>query len=279
MATHDHGEYLSMQQLAAPNPIGGGRASILESGKNRTYRSLEGRWEINVNLLLSGLPWRSKLARRINPLPTWLRFCLLVLLGSFFGSIPAQASSLALPVSGSRLPFAVDDFDGDLHPDVATVQPVSNNSSNTITIYKVQVELSAAGPQSIHLVGPVGGLRIVARDVNGDGIPDLIVSSAWREEPLAFLLSDGRGAFSLAEPSSFPGASGRSENTLNCNLPRQTDTVAIPPQSRVGNFSGSQYLLHPSPAADSISRANSVSFLSALLVSFPGRAPPKPSRP
>jgi len=74
-------------------------------------------------------------------------------------------------------------------------------------------------------------------------------------------------------------ASGRSENTLNCNLPRQTDTVAIPPQSRVGNFSGSQYLLHPSPAADSISRANSVSFLSALLVSFPGRAPPKPSRP
>src|SRR6267142_2355136 len=90
MATHDHGEYLSMQQLAAPNPIGGGRASILESGKNRTYRSLEGRWEINVNLLFSGLPWRSKLARRINPLPTWLRFCLLVLLGSFFGSIPAQ---------------------------------------------------------------------------------------------------------------------------------------------------------------------------------------------
>jgi FG-GAP-like repeat len=231
-----------------------------------------------VNLLLSGLPWRSKLARRIDPLPTWLHFCLLVLLGSFFGSIPAQASSVILPVSGSRLPFAVDDFDGDLHPDVATVQQVSNNSSNTITIYKVQLELSAAGRQSIQLVGPAGGLRIVARDVNGDGVPDIVVSAAWREEPLAFLLSDGRGAFSLAEPSSFPGASGRSENTLNCNLPRPTDTVAIPRQSPVGNLSGSQYLLHLSPAAGSIPRANSVSFLSALLVSLPGRAPPKPSR-
>jgi len=277
MATHDHGEYLSMQQLAAPKPIGGGRASILKSGKSRTCRAVEVRWEINVNLLLSGEPWRSKLARQIDPLSTWLRFCLLVLLGSFFGSIPAQASSVILPVSGPRLPFAVDDFDGDLHPDVATVQPVSNNSSNTITIYKVQLELSASGPQSIRLVGPVGGLQIRARDVNGDGIPDLVVSSAWREEPLAVLLSDGRGAFSLAEPSSFPGVSGRSENTLNGNVSCQIDTVAIPPRSPLANVSGSQYLLHPSPAAGSIPRANSVSFLSALLVSLPGRAPPKSS--
>jgi len=110
MATHDHGEYLSMQQLAAPNQLWG-RASILESGKNRTYRSLEDDGN-KCESFVFRLALAEQLARRINPLPTWLRFCLLVLLGSFFGSIPAQASSLALPVSGTRLPFAVDDFDG-----------------------------------------------------------------------------------------------------------------------------------------------------------------------
>jgi len=41
-----------------------------------------------------------------------LRICLLVLVGSLFGGIPARASNVRLPVSGSRLPFAIDDFDG-----------------------------------------------------------------------------------------------------------------------------------------------------------------------
>jgi len=70
-------------------------------------------------------------------------------------------------------------------------------------------------------------------------------------------------------------ASGRSENTLNCNLPRQTDTVAITPQSRVGNFSGSQYLLHPSPAAGLHFTGKFCIIPQRLLVSFPGRATSK----
>lgn len=221
------------------------------------------------------MPWRSKLTRRIIPLPAALRVCLLVLVGSFFGSIPAQASNVSLPVSGPRLPFAIDDFDGDHQPDLASVQPVSNNSSGTI--YRVQFQLSAVGQQSIHLVGPSGGLRIVSRDVNGDDIPDLIVSSAWREEPLAVLVNDGRGAFSLADPSSFPKASGGSGKTLNATSPPQTDTVATPPKLPVGDFSGSNYLLHPSPAAGSIPRANFATLRSLLLESLLGRAPPTPS--
>lgn len=229
----------------------------------------------NMRFLLSGGSCLSKLSGRINPLPASLRFFLLALLGSFLVNIPAQASDVSLPPSGSQLHFAINDFDGDLRPDVATIQAVSNNSSSTI--YQVQLELSAGGPQSIHLLGPAGGLRIVACDVNGDAIPDLIVSSAWREEPLAVLLNDGRGAFSLADPSSFPLTSGRSEKTLNGNLQPQTDTVALRQPLPIGDFSGSKYLLHPSPGAGSIPRANSVSFLSALLVSLPGRAPPQSS--
>jgi hypothetical protein len=226
--------------------------------------------------VLPGKSWRTQIARRTNTLRPWLRICLLVLCGSFFGGIPAQASNLILPVSGSTVPIAINDFDGDLRPDVATVQAVSDNSSNTI--YRIQLELSTGGTQSIHLAGPSGGLRIVARDVNDDGIPDLIVSLAWREKPLAVLVNDGRGVFSLHDPSSFPLAFGGAGKILNCVLPPQTDTVAIPPRLPVGDFSGSKYLLHPNPAATrSIPRPNSASFLSALLVSLPDRAPPTPT--
>jgi len=226
--------------------------------------------------VLSNTPWRSKLVRRVIPLPASLRVGLLLLVGSFFSSIPARASNVSLPISGSRLPFAIDDFDGDRHPDLASIQPISNISSGTI--YSVQLDLSAAGQQSIHLVGPSGGLRVATRDVNGDDIPDLIVSSAWRGEPLAVLVNDGRGTFSLADPSSFPGVSGGSGKTLNGKLPPQTDTVATPPKLPIGDFSGSKYLLHPSPATGSIPRANFATLSSLLLASLLGRAPPTPSR-
>jgi len=225
--------------------------------------------------VLSDKPWQSRLVRRVIPLPASLRVCLLLLVGSFFGSIPAQASNVNLPFSRSGLPFAIDDFDGDRHPDLASIQPISNTSSGTI--YRVQLELSAAGQQSIHLNGPSGGLRIFTRDVNGDDVPDLIVSSAWRGEPLAVLVNDGRGSFSLADPSLFPGVSGGSGKTLNGKLPPQTETVATPPKLPVGDFSGSKYLLHPSPATGSIPRANFRTLSSLLLESLLGRAPPTPS--
>ena len=227
-------------------------------------------------IVLPDVPWRSKLVRRMIPLPAALRLCLLVLVGSFFGRIPAQASNASLPISGARLPFAIDDLDGDHRPDLASVQQISNSSS--ATIYRVEFQLSATGQQSIHLVGPSGGLRIATRDVNGDDIPDLIVSVAWREEPLGVLVNDGRGAFSLAAlSSSFPRAFGGSGKTLNCKLPPQTDTVATPPKLPVGDFSGSKYLLHPSPATGSIPRANFRTLSSLLLESLLGRAPPTPS--
>ena len=228
--------------------------------------------------MLSDVPWWSKLTRQIIPLPAALRVCLLALIGSFFAGIPAQAQArnVSLPVSGSRLAFAIDDFDGDLRPDLASVQSVSNNSSGTI--YRVQFQLSAAGQQSIHLVGPSGGVRIATRDVNGDDFPDVIVSSAWREEPLAVLVNDGRGAFSLTDPTSFPRAFGGSGKALNAKLPPQTDTVATTSRLPVGDFSGTKYLLHASPARGSIPRANSASFRSLILGSLLGRAPPIPSR-
>jgi len=226
--------------------------------------------------VLSDVTWRSKLARRVVPLPAAVRLCLLVLVGSFFGSIPAQASSVRFPVSGSKLPFAIDDFDMDGRPNLATVEPASGSPS--LTIYRIQVQLDDGGRQSTDILAPSGGLRLTARDVNGNGTPDLIVSLAWREEPFAVLLNDGHASFSLADPSSFPGISDGSGETLNCKSPPQTDTVATTSRLPVGDFSGSKYLLHASPARGCIPRANSASFSSLILGSLLGRAPPIPSR-
>jgi hypothetical protein len=230
----------------------------------------------NMRLLFSRAPWQSKPARQINPLLGSLRLFLLVLLASFLGSIPVHASDSSLPASWYRSSFAIADFDNDGRQNLAIVQLTSNSSS--LSIYRVQVQLGDGGLRSTDFVAPSGGIRIAALDVNRDAIPDLIVSSAWGEEPIGVLLNDGRGAFSSVDPSSFPGAFSRSKSSLNSDLPSYKETVTIPTQSPVGEFSESKYLLHPRPAAGSILEAHSAAFLSALLVSLPERAPPTPSR-
>src|SRR6267142_2927339 len=219
------------------------------------------------------MPWRNQLDRRINRLHPALRISFLVFSGSYFGSTAAHAINVGAPFSGSGLPFAIADFDEDQSPDLASVHSESHSSS--LASYDVRLHLSEAGQQSIHLVGPSGGLRIATRDVNGNDIPDLIVSSAWRGEPLAVLVNDGRGTFSLADPFSVPRVSGGSGTTLNGKLP-QTDTVATPRKLPVRNLSGSRYLLHPSPATGSIPQADFATFTSLLLESLLGRAPPRP---
>jgi hypothetical protein len=243
---------------------------------SRASRGVQRRPAMVRDFLLSHTSWRSNLARRINPLPAPLRLFLLVLLASFLGSIPVHASNVSLPASWHRSSFAIGDFDGDSRPDLATIQPVLAGPS--AGIYTVRLEFSAGGPLSFDMVGPLGGVRIAARDVNGDAVPDLVLSSASREEPVAILLNNGRGAFSLLDPSSFPGAFNRSKNYLSSDLPSQKDPASKPPQSPGGELSESKYLLHPRPAAATIPEASSVAFLSVLLVSLPERAPPIPSR-
>ena len=206
-------------------------------------------------------------------LPAALRVCSLVLVGSFFGSIPAQASNVSSPVTGHALTFAIEDFDMDGRPNLATVEPVSN--SPLLTIYRIQVQLGDGGRQSTEILAPSGGLRLTAHDVDGNSIPDLIVSLAWREGSFAVLLNDGHASFSLADPSSFPRVSGESGETLNGKSPPQTDTVATQSKLPVSDLSGLQY--HRSSDTSSIPRANFATLSSLLLESLLGRAPPTPS--
>ncbi len=207
----------------------------------------------------------------------YLAFQLLIslcFLGLVCGSAAASAD-FQTPVAttpGPGLPFAIADFDGDLNPDVASIQAVAGNSGKTD--YWIQLQLSAAGRRSIRIFAPSGGLHIEARDVNGDHTVDLVVSTAWRRQPVAIFLNDGHGSFSRAEPAAFPGAFSNGKTSLVSSLRLLIDALGMAPQpgaSVCGEEKDS--LLDPSPAG--LIPASSAGFPpNTFLTSHAGRAPP-----
>ena len=104
-----------------------------------------------------------------------------------------KESGLGRPVasSGAGGSFAIEDFDGDHHPDIAKVQTAQTSAGNSS--YLVQVQLSANGERSLQVEAPSGGLMIEARDVNGDNAVDLVLTTALRHQPVAVFLNDGHG--------------------------------------------------------------------------------------
>jgi hypothetical protein len=99
--------------------------------------------------------------------------------------------------------FAIGDFDGDSRPDLATVQSGPGRSA---TRYWIRLEFSTGLRDAIGVNAPSGGLHIASRDVNGDHFLDLVVTTAWQHRPVAVLLNDGHGKFTLRDPALFPNA-------------------------------------------------------------------------
>jgi len=128
--------------------------------------------------------------------------CLCVF-GMLFGRNAAEAAQGTFGgASGFAPRFAIADFDGDRKPDVATVQVV--RQAATDSYYFIRLELSAGETSAIGITGPQGGLRLEARDVNGDDATDLIVTTAMDSRFVAVLLNDGHGKFTRAKVGAFP---------------------------------------------------------------------------
>lgn len=119
---------------------------------------------------------------------------------------PAQDSSHAVMRADSS--FAIADFDGDQRPDLATAE--IERSDSRFTRYLIRLQLTAGPGQSkpsgqfIGVTGAFGLPQISAIDVNGDHALDLVITAAGQQQPIAVLLNDGRGKFSLANPRDFP---------------------------------------------------------------------------
>jgi len=133
-----------------------------------------------------------------------------------------QTSASILPQSGSQ--FAIDDFDGDNRPDVASVEAGQRDGRDTR--YQIRLQLTGGPLQTIPLTAPIGGLQLRSRDVNGDNFPDVVVTTFWTNQPVAVLLNDGLGNFSEAKTSRFPGAFTSSEVSVTSGSYAIIDTAA-----------------------------------------------------
>jgi hypothetical protein len=173
---------------------------------------------------------------------------------------------------GPSLSFSVADFDGDLRPDLASVQ--TGKSDDSRTDYWIQLQLSAAGRQTFQIVAPIGGLQIAARDVNGDHALDLVLTTTWLRQPVAILLNDGHGSFSRVDPTAFPEAFSESKAGWSSATPQATDTVGVPPQSRGEICSEMKIFLHLLSQAGFVALSDSRLGIGPFLISQLGRAPP-----
>lgn len=210
--------------------------------------------------------------RFLPPTLPSLFLCLLSLFG--LTSCTPAAARVDSPVS-SKLPgpsFAIADFDGDLHPDLASVEVASINSRHTI--YSIQLRLTAVGRQVIRVAAPSGGLQILARDVNGDHAIDLVLATAALGEPVAVLLNDGHGGFKQADRSDSPGALGNSGTALTSEESSLSGAVDAPPPARSDiSVVSSSSPLQVSKTLDAA--LHQPPFLSEIsLTSGPCRAPP-----
>jgi hypothetical protein len=199
--------------------------------------------------------------------------CLLTLLGLRISG--AATRSHNSKVAGCMLPAPIDPFaiDGDLASDIASVQPVSSNFSGTNGI--VQLQFGFGKRRSMCLTAHWGDVRMVARDVNGDRIPDLIITSAWTEEPYAVLSNDGKGGFSRVDPYSVQALHRKSTQRLSRTGPQPSEAAATSPPSDERGFAKAKCIGHSRPKR-LVHRPDSVSVRCPLLVSLPGHAPPTP---
>jgi hypothetical protein len=204
------------------------------------------------------------------------RLLFLLSLIAFLAGTPVVATthrdSVAPPAPA--LPSVIADFDGDLRPDTASIQ--SGRSDSSHAVYWIQLQLTSIGRQSIRLEAPVGGLQILARDVNGDRALDLVVTTAGLGNLVAVFLNDGHGGFSKVDQNAFPVSFN--DSATDCASAPCQDSIAAdaPPQSRTEIASETRTVFGLQSNARLRAFSNSESSLDRSLTCHPGRAPPFP---
>lgn len=220
---------------------------------------------ISLGRRCEGIAWVGLVCRF-----TWL----LVLAVLVAGVAPRTDAQITTPISdGSNLRFVYSDFDGDLSPDLAVVQ--TGRSDLSSTDYWVQFQLTTAMPQAIRVVAPTGGLQMTTWDVNGDHVPDLVLTTTWGHQAVAVLLNEGHGNFSRLDPSSYPAAFRASKANWSYSAHLDQVLVGFLSLSRTG---ASPMGARPPYYLDSSVRAARLSdhgsLLNPELVSHSGRSPP-----
>jgi len=183
---------------------------------------------------------------------------------------PSAGKARSYPAA---LPFVIADLDGDQKPDLALVELGSQRSANTT--YSIRLQLSAGADLAIGVNGPLGGLRVAARDVNGDDKVDLIVTSNLDADFLEVLLNDGHGNFSVAAPGAYPELENKSDAFLNAPagpIADQTSLESLRSSFGEQGITGSDY--YRPPSSDEFPLTKNQTALRQVVYARLGRSPP-----
>jgi hypothetical protein len=110
-------------------------------------------------------------------------------------------SMLQGPAGPGRMQFTIADLDGDRKPDLASVEIEKQYAGSTS--YAIRLQFGAGGDSRVDVNGPLGGLHVAVRDVNGDDRLDLVLTSVMDRRVVQVLLNDGHGKFAAAAAGSF----------------------------------------------------------------------------
>ena len=197
---------------------------------------------------------------------------------TFYQSNGASKRPPAEMIQGYRAgaQFVIADLDGDRKPDLALVEMRSPRSA--MTNYSIRLQFSSRAESAIGINAPFGGLRVAARDVNGDDNIDLIVTSNLDARVVAILLNDGHGNFSLAAPDAYPELQNESQAFLNAPPGPVADQATLVPQRPSFSEEGAPvYDCHTVLSSDSLPLIRNQTALPRVVHARSGRSPPVPA--
>jgi len=121
----------------------------------------------------------------------------------------------------------IADLDGDGRPDFAIVRAESWDSKGFR--YRIELHFSTGvGPSSFSVSAEKGGLRLLPRDVDGDGDLDLVVMSVWTLAPVGVWMNDGHGEFTRSDPTAYPLAMWTEGPEVVSNTPQEAPKATVP---------------------------------------------------
>lgn len=184
----------------------------------------------------------------------WAFVCLPVFIVAVALAASVEPRSTGVTRNSDGLRFVFADLDGDRIPDLAQVETKSQKWRTSD--YSIRVKLSGGRESAIGVSGPLGGLRLTARDMNGDDNVDLVVTADADPGFVRVLLNDGHGNFSPSAPEQFTGLESEQGKMFTLPAAPQADraTLARPspepgiPGSCRGGLMFSAQEVSPEPA-------------------------------
>jgi hypothetical protein len=144
-------------------------------------------------------------------------------------------SPSALPLETTPLLWdqggVIADLDGDGRPDFAIVRAEGWDSKGLR--YRIELQLTTGvSPSSFSVSAEKGGLRIVPRDVDGDGDLDLVVTSAWSFTPVGVWINDGHGGFTQGDLTAYSRSIWTEGPGVSSDTPHDRPQATVPQSYR-----------------------------------------------